>query len=85
MDHPLIQSNPTVMMGKPVIVGTRITIESILMRMAAGETIEQLLAAHPRLTLEANDRQAVLVTIDKDFGELVFRLNRIAAGVDSLN
>jgi predicted nuclease of predicted toxin-antitoxin system len=30
---------------------------------------------------EANDRQAILVTIDKDFGELVFRLNRAAAGV----
>lgn len=29
----------------------------------------------------ANDQQAVLVTIDKDFGELVFRLNRVAAGV----
>lgn len=30
---------------------------------------------------QANDRQAILVTIDKDFGELVFRLNRVAAGV----
>jgi predicted nuclease of predicted toxin-antitoxin system len=30
---------------------------------------------------QANERQALLVTIDKDFGELVFRLNRVAAGV----
>src|SRR5436190_10071923 len=30
---------------------------------------------------QANERQAVLVTVDKDFGELVFRLNRVAAGV----
>jgi predicted nuclease of predicted toxin-antitoxin system len=30
---------------------------------------------------QANNRQAVLLTIDKDFGELVFRLNRVAAGV----
>ena len=30
---------------------------------------------------QANDRQAILVTVDKDFGELVFRLNRVAAGV----
>jgi predicted nuclease of predicted toxin-antitoxin system len=30
---------------------------------------------------QANDRQAILVTIDKDFGELVFRLNRVVAGV----
>lgn len=40
------------MMGKPVIVGTRITVELILQRLAAGET-EDLLEAHPRLTCEA--------------------------------
>ena len=49
----LIVSDPTVMMGKPVIVGTRITIELILEKLAAGETIEQILDAHPRLTREA--------------------------------
>jgi len=41
------------MMGKPVIAGTRITVESILEKLAAGETVEQLLEAHPRLTREA--------------------------------
>lgn len=46
----MIQSNPTVMMGKPVVAGTRITAESILEKLAAGETIEQILEAHPRLT-----------------------------------
>lgn len=30
---------------------------------------------------QANDQHAVLLTADKDFGELVFRLNRVAAGV----
>ena len=45
----LIESNPKVMMGKPVIKGTRITVELILEKLAAGETPEQLLAAHPRL------------------------------------
>jgi predicted nuclease of predicted toxin-antitoxin system len=30
---------------------------------------------------QANDQQAILITIDKDFGELIFRLNRVAAGV----
>ena len=45
-----IVSNPQVMMGKPVIAGTRITVESILEKLAAGETIEQILDAHPRLT-----------------------------------
>jgi uncharacterized protein DUF433 len=40
------------MMGKPVIAGTRITVELILEKLAAGETAEQLLEAHPRLTRE---------------------------------
>jgi uncharacterized protein (DUF433 family) len=50
MHEPLIVSNPKVMMGKPVVAGTRITVELILEKMAAGETVEQLLEAHPRLT-----------------------------------
>lgn len=49
----MIVSNPKVMMGKPVIAGTRITVESILERLGAGETTEDLLEAHPRLTNEA--------------------------------
>lgn len=53
MPTNLIQSNPEVMMGKPVITGTRITVELILEKLAAGETIEQILEAHPRLTKEA--------------------------------
>jgi uncharacterized protein (DUF433 family) len=46
----MIVSNPKVMMGKPIIAGTRITVESILEKLAAGETIEQILDAHPQLT-----------------------------------
>jgi len=53
MDDPIIVSDPNVMMGKPVVRGTRITVESILEKLGAGETIEQLLEAHPRLTREA--------------------------------
>ena len=53
MEYQFVQSNPAIMMGKPVIVGTRITVEALLMRLAAGETYEQLLAAYPRLTPEA--------------------------------
>ena len=45
-----IQSNPSVMMGKPVIAGTRITVEHILEKLAVGETVEQILDAHPQLT-----------------------------------
>jgi uncharacterized protein (DUF433 family) len=53
MSDALIVSNLNVMMGKPVIAGTRITVELILEKLAAGETIEQLLEAHPRLTRAA--------------------------------
>lgn len=53
MEKPLIASNPKIMMGKPVIAGTRITVELILEKLAAGETIEQILEAHPQLTREA--------------------------------
>ncbi len=49
----IIQSDPRIMMGKPVIAGTRITVELILEKLAAGETVEQLLEAHPRLTRKA--------------------------------
>ncbi len=49
----LIVSNPSVMAGKPVIAGTRITAELILEKLAASETIEQILDAHPRLGREA--------------------------------
>jgi uncharacterized protein (DUF433 family) len=50
MEKPLIMSDPAVMMGKPVIAGTRITVELILEKLAAGETEEEILQAHPRLT-----------------------------------
>lgn len=49
MQRQWIVSNPKVMMGKPVIAGTRITVELILEKLATGETIEQILEAHPQL------------------------------------
>ena len=49
----LIVSDPNVMMGKPVVSGTRITVELILEKLAAGESVDQILDAHPRLTREA--------------------------------
>lgn len=52
MEPRLIISNPKMMMGKPVVAGTRITVELILDKLAAGETVEQLLEAHPRFTSE---------------------------------
>ena len=48
----LIESDPAVMLGKPVIRGTRITVELILRKLGAGETMEQIIESHPRLTSE---------------------------------
>jgi uncharacterized protein (DUF433 family) len=48
----LVVSNPSVMMGKLAISGTRITVELVLEKLASGETVEQILSAHPLLTRE---------------------------------
>jgi len=53
-----VTSNPNVMMGKPVIAGTRVTVENILDRLAAGESIEQLCEALPHI--EQDDVHAAL-------------------------
>ena len=52
MANSMIESDPNIMMGKPVVKGTRLTVELILEKLGAGETIEQVLEAHPRLTRE---------------------------------
>ncbi|HAG09472.1 MAG TPA: DUF433 domain-containing protein [Desulfotomaculum sp.] len=46
----IIQSDPSIMMGKPAIAGTRITVEHVVEKFASGETVEQILEAHPRLS-----------------------------------
>lgn len=52
MDHDRIEINPEVMLGKPVIRGTRITVESLLRKLAAGMTADEIVADHPGLTAE---------------------------------
>ena len=47
-----ICTDPKIMMGKPVVSGTRITVELILEKLSAGETVEQIIDAHPQLTRE---------------------------------
>ncbi|MCU0599003.1 MAG: DUF433 domain-containing protein [Desulfobacterales bacterium] len=48
-----IHSDFKIMMGKPVIIGTRIPVELILEKLSAGETFGQILEAYPRLNQEA--------------------------------
>ena len=47
-----IEINPGVMMGKPVIRGTRITVELILRKLADGGSEAELLEDYPHLTTE---------------------------------
>lgn len=53
-----IEINPSVMLGKPVIRGTRVPVELILRKLSEGATEADLLDAYPRLTRE--DIQAAL-------------------------
>ena len=45
-----ITTDPEVMLGKPVIARTRITVEQVLRKLAAGMSIEEVLRDYPRLT-----------------------------------
>ena len=47
-----IEVNPKIMLGKPVIHGTRIPVELLLRKLGEGATEAQLLDAYPRLTRE---------------------------------
>ena len=58
-DHHRIVRDPKILAGKPVVAGTRITVELILEKLASGESVEQVLDACPRLT-----RQGVLAALD---------------------
>ena len=50
--HERIVSDPDIMMGKPTIKGTRITVELILEELGEGLSVEDVLRAHPHLTKE---------------------------------
>jgi uncharacterized protein (DUF433 family) len=53
MTKARIVSDPAIMMGKPVVAGTRITVELILDKLAAGETVEGIIDDYPHLTIES--------------------------------
>ena len=53
-----IEINPKIMVGKPVIKGTRIPVELILKMLSQGITTEEILGEYPQLTKE--DIQAAL-------------------------
>jgi uncharacterized protein (DUF433 family) len=47
-----IEVNPEIMLGKPIIRGTRVTVELLLRKLAEGATEAELLDAYPHLTPE---------------------------------
>lgn len=52
MNKPCIITNPRIMMGKPAIEGTRITVELILTRLGEGRSVEDIVAEYPHLSKE---------------------------------
>jgi uncharacterized protein (DUF433 family) len=52
MKHERIEVDPDVLLGKPVIRGTRIPVELLVRKLSQGATEEELLDAHPRLAHE---------------------------------
>ena len=60
-----IISDPNIMMGKSVVAGTRITVELILEKLSAGETIEQIIKCHPNLTRQGIQAALNFKTTDR--------------------
>ncbi len=78
MAKSLIVSDPKIMMGKPVVAGTRVTVELILDKLAAGESFEQILEAHPQLTREAI-QAALTFAADALRADVVYPIVEVAA------
>ncbi len=68
-DH--IEVNPNILMGKPVIKGTRISVEQILEKLSAGETENEILQAHPHITTE-NIKAALAFAAQSLKGENIY-------------
>jgi uncharacterized protein (DUF433 family) len=48
--HDRITVDPDILVGKPIIRGTRISVELLMERLGDGRTMEQILESYPRLT-----------------------------------
>lgn len=66
-----IESNPKIMFGKPVIKGTRVTVELILRKLSAGLSSEEIVQEHPTITRE-DIREAQTFAADLLAGEEFF-------------
>lgn len=79
MTEDRIEMNPRVMLGKPVIRGTRIPVELLLRKISEGATEDDLLDAYPRLGRE-DIRAAVAYAADiLSHEETIFLSPRLSA------
>jgi uncharacterized protein (DUF433 family) len=76
--HERITRDPKVMVGKPVVTGTRIPVELVLEELADNPDLDELFAAHPGLTVE--DVQACLAYAKELVGEQKPRRPRVTPG-----
>ena len=76
MPQALITSDPKIMVGKPIVIGTRITVELILEKLAAGETVDQIVSEHPRLTAEGV-RAAIAFAAAVLLADVVYPLEKV--------
>lgn len=77
MPETMIVSDPEMMMGKPVVRGTRITVELILEKLAAGESVDQILSEHSRLTPEGI-RAAIAFAAEALRADVVYPFEKVS-------
>ena len=77
MADELTVSDPKITTGKPVVEGVRITVELILEKLAAGESLEQLIEEHPQLT-EQTIREALDFAGRALKADVIYPLNKEA-------
>ena len=70
MTRERIEINPAIMLGKPVIRGTRIPVELLLRKLSEGATETELLDAYPRLE-PADIRAALAYAADSVAHEII--------------
>ncbi len=73
MTHLLIERNPEIMLGKPVIKGTRISVELLMRKMSDGFSVEDILEMYPQLNL-LQVQAAFAFAADKIANEVIFEL-----------
>ncbi|HEY8780811.1 MAG TPA: DUF433 domain-containing protein [Mucilaginibacter sp.] len=68
-----VEINPKIMMGKPIIKGTRITVEQILENLSESNSIDEVLQAHPHLTKD-EVHEALLFAAQSIRGDEIYSL-----------